>query len=56
MQYKAHSRLANSQLETALLCNDVSHWLGANLESALQYLLVFNRMCIIIDSVSQIPA
>ena len=30
------SRLAPSQWETALLCNDVSHWLGANLESALR--------------------
>ena len=27
--------LAPSQWETALLCNDVSHWRGANLESAL---------------------
>ena len=27
--------LAPSQWETALLCNDVSHWLGASLESAL---------------------
>ena len=26
---------APSQWETALLCNDVSHWLGANLESVL---------------------
>ena len=26
---------APSQWETVLLCNDVSHWLGANLESAL---------------------
>ena len=26
---------APSQSETALLCNDASHWLGANLESAL---------------------
>ena len=25
---------ASSQWETALLCNDVSHWLGASLESA----------------------
>ena len=25
-----------SQRETALLCNDVSHWLGANLESVLK--------------------
>ena len=33
--YRADSRCAPSQWETALLCNDVSHWLGANLESAL---------------------
>ena len=31
----ADSRFAPSQWETALLCNDVSHWLSANLESAL---------------------
>ena len=31
----ADSRLVPSQWETALLCNDVSHWLGASLESAL---------------------
>ena len=27
------SRFAPSRWETALLCNDVSHWLGASLES-----------------------
>ena len=32
-EYRADSRFAPSQWETALLCNDVSHWLGANLES-----------------------
>ena len=32
---RADSRFALSQWETALLCNDVSHWPGANLESAL---------------------
>ena len=32
---RADSRFAPSQWETALLCNDVSHWLGAKLESAL---------------------
>ena len=31
----ADSRFAPSQWETALLCNDVSHWLDTNLESAL---------------------
>ena len=33
--FRADSRSAPSQWETALLCNDVSHWLGTNLESAL---------------------
>ena len=32
---RAYSRFALNQWETALLCNDVSHWLGTNLESAL---------------------
>ena len=32
---RADSRFAPSQWETALLCNDISHWLGASLESAL---------------------
>ena len=31
----ADSRFAPSQWEMALLCNDISHWLGASLESAL---------------------
>ena len=34
--YRADSRFAPNQWETPLLCN-VSHWLGANLESALHY-------------------
>ena len=32
---KDDSRFTPSQWRTALLCHDVSHWLGANLESAL---------------------
>ena len=32
---RADYRFAPSQWETALLCNNVSHWLGASLESAL---------------------
>ena len=32
---RANSRFAPSQWEMALLCNDVSHWLGANLQSTL---------------------
>ena len=35
-QDRADSRFACSQWETALLCNDVSHWLVEILESALQ--------------------
>ena len=34
---RADSRLAPSQWETSLQSNDVSHWLSANLESALLY-------------------
>ena len=33
---RADSRFAPSQWETALLCNDVSHWLDASLESVLR--------------------
>ena len=33
--HRADSRFAPSQWETVLFCNDVSHWLGASLESAL---------------------
>ena len=32
--FRADYRFAPSQWETALLCNDVSYWLGTNLESA----------------------
>ena len=32
---RADSRFAPSHLETVLLCNDVSRWLGASLKSAL---------------------
>ena len=35
--YRVDSRFASSQWETVLLCNDVSHWLGASLESVLIY-------------------
>ena len=34
---RADSRFMPSQWEMALLCNDISHWLGTNLESALYY-------------------
>ena len=32
--FRTGSRFASNQLETSLQSNDVSHWLGANLESA----------------------
>ena len=34
--YRADSRFAPSQWKRALLCYDISHWLGASLESALK--------------------
>ena len=33
--FRADASFVPSQWETVLLCNDVSHWLGANLESIL---------------------
>ena len=43
----ADSRFAPGQWETALLCNDVSHWLGAKLESALdKYNYIHDTMCV----------
>ena len=33
---RADSRFKSSQWETALLCNNVSHWVGASLESDLE--------------------
>ena len=33
--FRADSRIVPSQSEMVLLCNDISHWLGASLESAL---------------------
>ena len=34
----ADSWFSPSQWKTELLCNDVSHWLGTSLESALNYM------------------
>ena len=34
---RADSRFVPSQWETVLLCNNVSHWLGASLQAALLY-------------------
>ena len=36
VRIRVDSRFAPRQLETALLCNDVSHWLGTSLGSALR--------------------
>ena len=43
--YRADSRFAPSQWETALLCNDVSRWLGASLKSARIYAFPFQNLC-----------
>ena len=37
LYHRADSRLAPSQWETSLQSNAVSHWLGANIESALDH-------------------
>ena len=42
--HRVESRFASSQWETALLCNDVSYWLGASLESALYIMYMVNHM------------
>ena len=39
MGYRADSRFVLNQWEMVFLCNDVSHWLGASLESALGYVV-----------------
>ena len=38
-KFRADSRLVPSQWETSLQNNAVSHWLGANLESALKFMM-----------------
>ena len=42
---KAYSRLVPSQWEMSLQSNAVSHWLGANLESALTVCLYEVHYC-----------
>ena len=37
IQYRDDSMLAPNQWETSLQSNTISHWLGSNLESTLQY-------------------
>ena len=43
---RADFRFAPSQWETVLLCNDVSHWLGANLEPAMLSSMGFGTILI----------
>ena len=38
---RADSRFVSSQWETALICNNVSHWLGTRLESDLYYFQIY---------------
>ena len=56
--YRADSRFAPSQWEAVLLCNDISYWLSAKLESALYMCentisvllcclcFIYNKLCI----------
>ena len=37
--YRADSRSAPNQWDTALHCNDASHWLGGSLQSDLNYMI-----------------
>ena len=37
LYYRTDSKFVPSQWETVLFCNDVSHWLGTSLKSALYY-------------------
>ena len=41
---RADSRFAPSQWETSLQSNTVSHWLGANLESALYNMMLYHMI------------
>ena len=42
---RADSRFAPSQWETPLLCNDVSHWLGTSLKSAVIMVWCYPSIC-----------
>ena len=42
MECRADSRIALNQWETSLQSNAVSHWLGANLESAMEWLFTWS--------------
>ena len=55
--HRADSRFAPSQWAMALLCNDVPHWLGASLESALiSYLVCWTLRIIMMSSLSSLMA
>ena len=43
-EYRADSKFAPSQWEASLQSNAISHWLGANLESALEYVYAANEV------------
>ena len=50
---RADSRFVPSKWETALLCSDVSHWLGANLEAALDMYSQNNQMNLLFFKLKQ---
>ena len=54
--FRADSRFASSQWETPLLCNGVSHWLSASLESGLCISCEITlRCCIVILNQPSFP-
>ena len=48
---RGDSRFAPNQWETALFCNDVSHWLSTSLELALMYMI---HSCITVSRITYI--
>ena len=48
---RADSRCSPSQWETVLLCNQVSHWLGRSLESALHHALLVMCCSIVSENI-----
>ena len=54
--YRANSRFTPSQWETGLLCNDVSHWPSASLESALDLHISDMQMKVLVSQSKGIGA
>ena len=53
---RADSRFASSKWETTILCNDISHLLGASLESALFNLILTSELNYLLRNMHTIRA